>query len=129
MIEAVNRMQYPPELKPVAIYYRESLTLALWIYEHLFNFYRSWNADELKQPYRTVDTARSCREVIHAIESTNNTDEKYRIAQHDWNNCVIVNGRKKFAGDYPEAAWRDFRRKYDLIEHFVDDAIEGDRPR
>lgn len=126
-LDALQRLRYPEELEPVVAHLLRSLAFSLWLEETRFAYYHSWDAAVLRRTWEGIEPGAACRTVFERLEQTATREERYRLAVHDWHNCVNDAFRRRL-GEYPLEAWQRFLRAHG-IEERVADPFEAGVPR
>jgi len=128
LLVLINASQLPPELAAVKTFCLEQTEFRLAMARNKLEYFKSWDLKVLYRPYRvdslavTLEPDKLCPVILSDLNRTASPFEKYRIAGHEWHNCmnkafVDLDSRRL----YPKGAWRSFLKKYDISEKFVFD--------
>jgi hypothetical protein len=114
-LSLLNGMRHPEELNPVIRYLSGYLSFSLWLQRTLFRFYATRRVAVLGQKYGRFDPAVMCSDALAEIRSAGSSDEAYKLAWHDWYNCLLGCVSSSL-GRYPMQAWRQFLKDYGIKE-------------
>lgn len=111
----LSSIKYPKELRPVVMYLKESLSFSLWSQQTRFDYYKSWHTNVLRRKYKGFDLSLACPEILEEIQKAGSKEDKYKLARHQWHNCVLHSFQSRF-GIYPIQAWKHFLTAYGIKE-------------
>jgi hypothetical protein len=117
-IQLLDDSAYPEDLGRVVTYLREVQRFWLWRETQRLRFYQTWDISKLEVPYGEIDPKHQCALVIEKIKAAGGPDAKYRLARHDWWNCVWDLQRVRL-GTYPEKEWQEFLNRHAIREEFI----------
>ncbi len=122
-IKTLDESSYPRELQTVVSYLKRIQETQLFFETQRLLFVQEWQPSRLAVSFGGVDARSHCFTEIARVTSAGDKDAAYRIARHDWSNCVNRIFRNDI-GPYPGAAWKDFLTHYGIGLKFVEDPGE-----
>ena len=108
MLDDLDPNKFPPELRGVAAYFKDSQSLWLWIGEQKLEFLKNNKAPDTE--YKATDLSR-CQ--VHP-ETLDRAQACHQV-NYVWNNCVVQTMTKEL-GAYPTAQWKAFLDAYGIQE-------------
>jgi len=122
-ISVLDEAHYPAELAEVVSYLKRQRSFWLWLDSQVLAFVETGDLGALQMACDEIDPQNSCSAILERIRNAKDQKEAWHLACHDWHNCVLTAGYKRF-GPYPTNAWRSFLAAYGIREHIK--STEGD---
>jgi len=115
----------PTELRDNSSYALAYMTVILAHTQNQIDFVSSWNVEALKRPIANVDVATACAAPIAKIDQATTKQEKYKLMQFDYSNCVIgIKGVfPPFEQNVPKTfvpSWKAFLKRSQVKETRLD---------
>jgi hypothetical protein len=117
--ESLGKLQEYTEiaiLKPFIDYYKQLLTLSIWLNETELEFYKTWDIDVLKRKYSTYDPTKIVPDVISKIEKSKSKHEKYNLVRIEWHIGINHAVQDDFPEDPRDKRWDAFLKEYNIKE-------------
>ncbi len=122
-IKELNEPPHPPELRTVISYVKEIQEDYLFFQSQLLKFFQDWQTENLLPSFDGINPGQRCSAEIARIRNAPGKQTDYKLAHFGWWSCINSAVRAK-VGEYPEAAWKDFLRRYSIREEFIEDDID-----
>jgi len=122
-IKTLDESSYPHELRSVVAYLKTIQETELFFENQRLLYIQEGRPARLAVAFGDIDASRQCSAEISAVYSAPDRDTAYKLASHNWRNCVSKAFRAKI-GPYPERAWKEFLTHYGIRMKFVEDPGE-----
>jgi hypothetical protein len=117
-ISDLDEAHYPAELADVVSYLKKQRSFWLWLDSQELAFVETGDLGALQLPFDEIDPQNSCSAILERIRNAKDQKEAWHLACHDWHNCVLKAGYKRF-GPYPKKAWQAFLAAYGIREQIL----------
>ena len=120
-IKTLDESAYPRELGPVVSYLKRIQKTQLFFESQRLLYIEEGQPSRLAVSFGDIDTRSHCSAEISAVSSATDRDTAYKLASHNWRNCINKALREKI-GPYPERAWKQFLTRFGIRLKFVENA-------
>lgn len=121
-IKRLDESSYPHELGPVVAYLKTIQETQLFFESQRLLYIQEGQPARLAASFGGIDARSRCSAEISAVASAADKDTAYKLATHNWHNCVNKALHEKI-GPYPEMAWKGFLAHYAIrVKLIPDDA-------
>lgn len=87
------------------------------VIEQIIKYLESNDIAYLKETILEIDPLLECASIIEKIKNAKSRVEKARLAERDWNNCIVNQiGTTIHAQENSEIAWKNFLKTYSINE-------------
>jgi hypothetical protein len=117
-IRDLDEAHYLAGLAEVVSYLKRQRSFWLWLDSQELAFVETGDLGVLQTAFDEIDPQNSCSATLERIRNAKDQKESWHLACHDWRNCVLKAGYKRF-GPYPTNAWQSFLAAYGIREHIT----------
>lgn len=117
IVKAAAERKVAKELEPARDYLRRQTAFYAGLEERKLAYYTSWKTADLAPPIEGIDGVKACAAIVAKLDAAAKPD-KYKLAGHEWHNCMNDLGHNQF-GEYPEAPWKAFLKAKGVTTKFA----------